>query len=396
VKLDASASVLDWWAPSNWQSLDSGDADLGSSMPALLPGGYLFESGKDGNGYLLNGAALGHVSPPVATASHFCSGGSFGGAVYDPANVTIYAACSGGLHALLFGSGPPPSLTPRPGFSAPSAATGPPMIAAGLAWVASRSGTLYGLDLTTGATRSQFSIPEAGSQVNHFASPSAGGGRLFVASGDQVTAFTIAQPPGPSPTSTSLATSPSRVAVGGAVTLTATVSPTPGGGTVSFSDGGASVSGCGAVAVSSATGTASCQASFARAGAHPLIAAYAGDAYDSPSTSATVTETVTSTAAGKRPVLSHVSLSPRRLRPGQRPILRFTLNEPARLTVAITRGHQTLQRLRLRAQAGHHATKLRFRRLAPGRYTATVSATAGAGRRSRAIRLRFSVVRRHG
>jgi hypothetical protein len=109
-----------------------------------------------------------------------------------------------------------------------------------------------------------------------------------------------------------------------------------------------------------------------------------------------VTETVTSTAAGKRPVLSHVSLSPRRLRPGQRPILRFTLNESARLTVAITGGHQTLQRLRLRAQAGHHATKLRFRRLATGRYTATVSATAGAGRRSRAIRLRFSVVRRHG
>jgi hypothetical protein len=62
-------------------------------------------------------------------------------------------------------------------------------------WVATTSGTLYGLDPNSGAARAQFAIPESGSEVNHFASPSAGGGRLFVASGDQVTAFTIAQPP---------------------------------------------------------------------------------------------------------------------------------------------------------------------------------------------------------
>ncbi len=96
VKLNASASPLDWWAPPDWQSLDSSDADLGSSMPNLLPGGFLLQSGKDGNGYLLNGAGLGHVSSAAAEASGFCSGGSFGGSVYDPANSTVYAACTGG------------------------------------------------------------------------------------------------------------------------------------------------------------------------------------------------------------------------------------------------------------------------------------------------------------
>jgi outer membrane protein assembly factor BamB len=204
VKLDASASVLDWWAPSNWQSLDSGDADLGSSMPALLPGGYLFQAGKDGNGYLLNGGALGHVSGPVDEVSGFCSGGSFGGAVYDPVDTTIYVACGGGLRAVKFTAGAPPSIDPAAGFSAPSAATGPPMIAAGLVWVASWSkGTLYGIDPASGTTRAQFPVPEqtatGGSDVNHFATASAGGGRLFLASGDQVTALTIAQPPPPSP-----------------------------------------------------------------------------------------------------------------------------------------------------------------------------------------------------
>ena len=86
------------------------------------------------------------------------------------------------------------------------------MIAGGLVWVTNYStGTVFGLDLTSGTTRSHFSIPEnttpGGSDVNHFATPSAGGGRLFVASGDQVTAD-IAHAPGPTPTSTTLASSP--------------------------------------------------------------------------------------------------------------------------------------------------------------------------------------------
>jgi polyvinyl alcohol dehydrogenase (cytochrome) len=193
VKLSALASPLDWWAPPNWLALDASDADLGSSMPTLLPGGFLFQSGKDGNGYLLNGAGLGNVSSAVAEAG-FCSGGSYGGSVYDPGNATIYAACTGGLAALSLGSSPP-SLAAKAGFSAPGDAWGPPMIAGGLVWVTSHpTGTLYGLDLTSGAMKSSFPIPENGSNVNHFASPSAGGGRLFVASSNQVTAYTIAQP----------------------------------------------------------------------------------------------------------------------------------------------------------------------------------------------------------
>ena len=46
VKLNASASPLDWWAPPNWQSLDASDADLGSSMPTLLPGGFVFDPAR--------------------------------------------------------------------------------------------------------------------------------------------------------------------------------------------------------------------------------------------------------------------------------------------------------------------------------------------------------------
>ncbi len=212
VKLSSSASVLDWWAPSNWRSLDSSDADLGSSMPTLLPGGYLLQSGKDGNGYVLNGTNLGHVSAPAQRVS--CGTGSFGGSVYDPSDSTVYVTC-GNLKALSLTAGTPPSLAPKPGFSAPSGATGPPMVAGGLVWAANASsGTLYGLDLASGAIRAQFAIPETGFDPNPFASPSAGGGRLFVASGDQVTAFTIARAPRPTPPVLSrLRVSPRRVHV---------------------------------------------------------------------------------------------------------------------------------------------------------------------------------------
>jgi hypothetical protein len=296
VKLNASASPLDWWAPTNWQSLDSKDTDLGSSMPTLLPGGFLFQSGKDGNGYLLNGAALGHVSAATGAVSGFCRGGSYGGSVYDPANSTIYAACSSGLQALTLGSGSPPSLAAKAGFSAASGATGPPMIAGGLVWVTNyTSGTLYGLDPTSGTTRSAFTIPEktesGPSDVNHFASPSAGGGRLFVASGNQVTAYTIAQLPGVVPTTTSLVSSANPAVAGTPVSLTATVSPTPDGGTVTFTDGGATI--CSGIVVSTATGSqAICTTTFTKMGTHNLAASYSGDPSYAPSTSTVLAESV--------------------------------------------------------------------------------------------------------
>ncbi len=423
VKLNASASPLDWWAPPDWQSLDASDRDLGSSLPSLLPGGLVFQSGKDGNGYLLNGAGLGHVGAAAAEASGFCAGGSYGGAVYDAGNSTIYAACNAGLRALVLGSGSPPSLAAKPGFSAPSDATGPPMIAGGLVWVTNySSGTLSGLDPASGMTRSHFSIPENGSTVNHFASPSAGAGRLFVASGDQVTAYTIAQPPGPSATSTRLVSSANPVAAKTVVAVTAAVTPAPDDGAVTFTDGGAPIFGCSGIAVSAASaGQAICHTQFVQARTHTLAASYSGDAFYAPSAAAALAESVTSAtrsaggSSGSAPLLSHASISPRRFTATHAATLKLTLSESATLTVSITglrRGHRvdhrcssrvhtgrscpvrvTLVRLQIHARTGRNAVKLSLRRLAAGRYTAFISATNHAGRPSHTIRITLTIVR---
>ncbi|MBV8431839.1 MAG: PQQ-binding-like beta-propeller repeat protein [Solirubrobacterales bacterium] len=189
IKLDPNLARLDWWAPSNWQTLDQHDTDLGSSMPVLLPGNLVFEIGKAGVGYLLNAASLGHTGAAPVYSANVC-GGSWGGAIY--VNGVIYVTCSDGVHALALNTSAR-TFTSLSGWSVNSNASGPPIYAGGLVWAASSgvgsdNGTLYALDPNTGAT--SFSANLGG--FEHFTTPSAGGGRLFVADDSQVTAFQIA------------------------------------------------------------------------------------------------------------------------------------------------------------------------------------------------------------
>ena len=290
------------------------------------------------------------------------------------------------------------------------------MIAGGLVWSANRSsGTLYGLDPSTGATRSHLSIPEAGSQVNHFATPSAAAGKLFMASGDQVTAFTIAQTPAPTATGTMLTSSPNPAHVGATVTLVATVAPAPDAGTISFTRDGTVIAGCSAVAVSTASGGhALCRTTFTQAGAPKLAAAYSGDSFYAASSSVTFSVSVINPPPIAAPAITRVTLGPRRFKATHATTLSLSLNKAATVTFAVTKlrpGHKvkgrcrvnarhgkkcslrvTLTRRRLKSSAGRHTFKLAFPRLAPGRYTAVIFATDRAGRRSRTVRITFTIL----
>lgn len=193
IKLDPSnMSVLDWWAPSDWSSLDSGDADLGSTMPLLLPDGLVFEIGKQGVGYLLNASNLGHTGATPVYEANVCNG-SWGGGIYY--NGVIYIACSDGMYALQLDT-TTKTFAPLSGWTVDPNAISPPIEAGGLIWSADYDGSnLYGLDPSTGA---ETFVSGNLNGFEHFATPSAGGGLLFVANqttsgpGDQVTAFRIA------------------------------------------------------------------------------------------------------------------------------------------------------------------------------------------------------------
>jgi outer membrane protein assembly factor BamB len=395
LKLDGSLHLVDHWAPKNWAALDASDTDLGSSEPLPLPGGMLFQTGKDGNGYLLRSAALGGTGAVPAAQLHICSGGSFGGGVYFFG--TIYVACSDGLRAVSVNTSTP-SLSLKPGWTVTGPAIGPPIVAGGLVWVVGwGGGELFGLDPSSGAVR----FSENLGSFMHFASPSAGGGSLFVANDNQVTALRIARPPAPASTATTLASSANPSPSGATVTLTATIAPAPDSGTVSFADGAATLAGCAAVAVSPATGRATCTTTFGKSGAHAIVASYSGDASLAGSRSAALRQVV-ATAGGKRgkpPTLTALSLTASTFRVGHGTTLRVTLSERATLVVAIEQllpGRRPAGRakLKFRARRGRDHFRLALARLAPGRYIANVTARDAAGRVSIRRSVRFTLTRR--
>ena len=278
----------------------------------------------------------------------------------------------------------------------------------------------------------------------HFATPSAGGGRLFVANGEQMTAFSIASPPPPSPTTTTISSSANPALAGETVTLTATVSPAPDEGSVAFSEGSTPIPGCAAVSVNVATGgQATCPTAYPATGAHRIVASYSGDAYYTASASAPLSELVTSGLASalplSAPVISGATQSHSRWREGDAlaqiarrhehkpPVgtkFDFALNESASVRFAFTQpargrrvGRRCLATRKARAQrhvarctrtltlavmsfSGHAGTNTvqfkgrisRAKKLRPGRYTLVITASNAAGA-SAAARLRFTIVK---
>jgi YVTN family beta-propeller protein len=96
-------------------------------------------------------------------------------------------------------------------------------------------------------------------------------------------------------TGMTITSSPNPSTVGQQVTYTATVSPAPSGGTVSFADNGSPIAGCGGQPVDTTTGTATCTTTPGSAGAHNIVAAYAGTTGFAASTSPVLTQVVTKT-----------------------------------------------------------------------------------------------------
>jgi hypothetical protein len=70
-----SGQPSDYWAPTNWFSLDNTDTDLGGvsatviDVPGATPSQLALALGKDGNAYLVNRNNLGGIALPVAQAS---------------------------------------------------------------------------------------------------------------------------------------------------------------------------------------------------------------------------------------------------------------------------------------------------------------------------------------
>jgi hypothetical protein len=87
LKLSSSLSLLDWFTPDNYSTLNAGDEDLGSSGAMLIPGANLvIAGGKQGTLFSLNTGNLGHEKSGngqvVQSIANFAANEMHGGVVY--------------------------------------------------------------------------------------------------------------------------------------------------------------------------------------------------------------------------------------------------------------------------------------------------------------------------
>jgi outer membrane protein assembly factor BamB len=182
LRLSQRMTVLSLFTPSDFKSLSANDQDLSSTAPALLPGGLVFQVGKEGVGYVLRDRKLGGTGGEVASAN-VCEGG-FGGDAVD--GHTVVFSCFSSLHAIRIipaRKGGRPRITKL--WSA-SIGAGPPIIAGGVVWDIDRGGSLHGYRLATG--RQVFST-SIGKTTTDFPTLAASGSRLVVTGSARVVSF---------------------------------------------------------------------------------------------------------------------------------------------------------------------------------------------------------------
>jgi outer membrane protein assembly factor BamB len=173
------SSVRSYFAPPNWAALNASDTDLGSVGAALLSSGLVVSIGKEGVLYVLRAGALGGVGGSLASR-HVCSG-AWGGTSWMDS--VVFVPCVDGLYALSVSSSSVSVV-----WHAPHPSLGSPIISAGAVWaIEPSSGTLYALDVATGAVRFSTSIGTA----QHFSTPAATDGFVVAPAGRNVVALSV-------------------------------------------------------------------------------------------------------------------------------------------------------------------------------------------------------------
>jgi len=179
LRLSAHLKVRDYFAPSNWAALNSGDVDLGSVAPVLFSPTLIVAAGKAGIAYALNRSRLGHIGGDLARAK-VCSR-AFG----QPAHLgsVVYIPCEDAIVPVRVSSKGVSRVWTKFGEA------GPTIIAGGVVWyVGIADGMLHARDLKSGSERFSASL---GTTLSRFISPSAGGGRVFAPAGNHIVAFAL-------------------------------------------------------------------------------------------------------------------------------------------------------------------------------------------------------------
>ena len=198
-----STDPADFYTPSNWQSLDNADADLGGTeaLPLGVGGApRLIALGKDGNAYLVSRGRLGGIGGQIAILKASNAGIITAPAVYNTPSSTLVAFtsysglnCSGDNITMLGVTATAMTVNWCAGFSG----RGAPIITTTdgtsnpLVWVVGAEGDneLHAFDANSGAV--VFSGANTGMQgLRHFQTLIAANRHLYVAADNTVYSYT--------------------------------------------------------------------------------------------------------------------------------------------------------------------------------------------------------------
>jgi hypothetical protein len=201
-----SALTNDYWAPTNWITLDNNDTDIGGSgalivdVPGATPSKLVVSLGKDGNAYLLNRTNLGGVSVPLAKAHISSSTIIQAAATYQTAQGTYVVCCGDSTSLIAFRITPtsPPAISGV--WTNSENGRGSPFVTStdgtnnAIVWGIGSEGNqrLQGFNGDTGAiVFNGGGANELMAGTRRFNTAIAAHGRIYVANDNKVYAFTV-------------------------------------------------------------------------------------------------------------------------------------------------------------------------------------------------------------
>jgi PQQ-like domain len=168
LRLDATAHLLGYFAPTTWATDNQSDLDLGSMGPALVGTRWVFAAGKSGNAYVLGRYHLGGIGGEVSQAP-LCR--AYGGSAV--VGTVVYVPCTDGVRAVSIDS----AGTMHPLWQTVSSRNGSPVVGGGRVWTLDPlAGVLWALDPATGQSTGSVSVGAA----NRFATPAISGRFVLV------------------------------------------------------------------------------------------------------------------------------------------------------------------------------------------------------------------------
>ena len=244
-----SGDPADYWAPTNWQSLDQIDSDLGGSGPMLVdvpgatPSHLIVALGKDRKAYLVNRDNLGGITAPVASATVGESSIIQAAATYRAEQDTYIAFRTtnnnANLSAFRITATNPPTIASGWSVNRDGGGCGSPFVTSTdgtndmIVWVVGTEDhntggdqRLHGYDGATGAVVYDGGGASELMAATHYYSTTGivARGRIYVAGDNKVYAFAL---PGGTPTPTPTTTPTVTPTTTPTPTVTPTVTPTP-------------------------------------------------------------------------------------------------------------------------------------------------------------------------